>query len=60
MPLLQAAAGFLMVMALAAVGVSADLKRMAATGPRPILLGLGVWLAVASSSLLVQALLAQT
>ena len=60
LPLLQAAAGFLMVMALAAVGVSADLKRMAATGPRPILLGLGVWVAVATSSLLVQALLAQT
>ncbi|GAB3348636.1 YeiH family protein [Lysobacter tyrosinilyticus] len=60
LPLLHGAAGFLMVMALTAVGLSADLKRMAATGIRPILLGLGVWLAVATSSLLVQTLLAQT
>lgn len=60
LPSLQAIAGFLMVMALSAVGLSADLKRMAATGIRPILLGLGVWLAVAASSLGMQALLAQT
>ena len=60
LPLIHAAAGFLMVMALTAVGLSADLKRMAETGVRPILLGLGVWLAVAVSSLLVQTLLAQT
>lgn len=60
LPLLHALAGFLMVAALGAVGLSADLKRMVATGPRPILLGLGVWLAVAASSLAVQALLAQT
>lgn len=59
LPALQAAAGFLMVMALVAVGLSADLARMAATGARPVLLGLGTWLAVAASSLLVQAALAQ-
>lgn len=45
----------LMVLALAAIGLSADLRRMAATGPRPILLGLGVWTAVACGSLLLQA-----
>jgi uncharacterized membrane protein YadS len=40
--------------ALAAIGLSANLRRMIASGPRPILLGLGVWIAVATSSLLVQ------
>ena len=60
LPALHALAGFLMIAALCAVGLSADLRRMAATGARPILLGLGTWLAVAASSLAVQALLAQT
>ena len=59
LPWLQAGAGFLMVVALTAVGLSADLGRLAATGARPLLLGLGVWAAVAASSLLVQAALAQ-
>lgn len=45
-----------MVLALAAIGLSADLHRMRATGPRPVLLGLGVWMAVALGSLAVQAL----
>ncbi len=45
-----------MVLALAAIGLSADLARMRATGPRPILLGLGVWAAVALGSLAVQSL----
>ena len=44
-----------MLLALAAVGLSADLHRMRTTGPRPNLLGLGVWLAVALGSLAVQA-----
>lgn len=60
LPLLHTAAQGLMIAALVAVGLSADLKRMAATGPRPLLLGLGVWVAVATSSLAMQALLAQT
>lgn len=58
-PLQQAlpAAGTLaMVLALAAIGLSADLPRLRATGPRPLLLGLGVWAAVATGSLAVQAL----
>ncbi len=59
LPLAHAAAQCLMIAALVAVGLSADLKRMAATGPRPLLLGLGVWIAVAASSLAMQALLAQ-
>lgn len=56
---LHLAAEFMIVMALTAVGLSADLRRMAATGPRPVLLGLGTWVAVASTSLLVQWLLRQ-
>ncbi|KAF1708862.1 putative sulfate exporter family transporter [Pseudoxanthomonas kalamensis DSM 18571] len=56
---LHLAAGFLIVVALTAIGLSADLRRMAATGPRPLLLGLGTWVAVAVSSLLVQSLMGQ-
>ena len=45
---------FLIIVALSAIGQSAELRRMACTGVRPILLGLGVLVAVAVSSLLVQ------
>ncbi|HEX7388264.1 MAG TPA: YeiH family protein [Castellaniella sp.] len=45
---------FLIVMALTAIGLSSDLRRMALAGARPILLGLGVWAAVSLSSLAVQ------
>lgn len=51
---LHLAAEFLIVVALAAIGLSSDLRRMASTGWRPIVLGLGVWAAVALSSLAVQ------
>lgn len=51
---LHAAAVALMVLALAAIGLSADLRRMRAAGARPILLGLGVWAAVAVGSLALQ------
>ncbi|MDS1141071.1 YeiH family protein [Pusillimonas sp. SM2304] len=50
-------AQFLIVVALTAIGLSSDLRRMATAGLRPILLGLGVWVSVAGSSLLVQRLL---
>lgn len=56
-PAIHFTASFMIIVALTAIGLSADLRRMAATGHRPILLGLGVWAAVAVSSLLVQALL---
>jgi uncharacterized membrane protein YadS len=46
-----------MVLALAAIGLSANLQQMRATGPRPVLLGLGVWLAVALASLAMQTVL---
>jgi uncharacterized integral membrane protein (TIGR00698 family) len=47
-------AEFLIIMALTAIGLSSDLRRMAIAGMRPILLGLGVWVSVALSSLMVQ------
>lgn len=47
-------AQFLIVVALTAIGLSSDLRRMMTAGIRPILLGLGVWVAVAGSSLAVQ------
>lgn len=53
-PAIQLGAKFLIIVALTAIGLSADLRRMAATGFRPIALGLGVWAAVALSSLAVQ------
>lgn len=53
---LHTAGGLAMVLALAAIGLSADLQQMRATGARPILLGLGVWASVAVGSLLLQAL----
>ncbi|HET7268570.1 MAG TPA: YeiH family protein [Oleiagrimonas sp.] len=52
-------AEFMIIIALAAIGLSADLRRMAATGFRPIALGLGVWIAVAVSSLAVQLVMGQ-
>jgi uncharacterized integral membrane protein (TIGR00698 family) len=56
-PVIHLVAECLIVVALTAIGLSADLRRMASTGPRPILLGLGVWAAVAVTSLLVQRLI---
>jgi uncharacterized integral membrane protein (TIGR00698 family) len=48
---------FLIIMALTAIGLSSDLRRMALAGVRPLLLGLGVWTAVSVSSLAVQMLM---
>ena len=58
-PAIHMAAEFLIIVALTAIGLSADLRKMAASGVRPILLGLGVWIAVAVSSLLVQLAIGQ-
>ncbi|MEO7063821.1 MAG: putative sulfate exporter family transporter [Dokdonella sp.] len=58
-PILHTLAEFLIVVALTAIGLSANLRKMAAGGARPILLGLGVWIAVAVSSLLVQRVIGQ-
>jgi uncharacterized integral membrane protein (TIGR00698 family) len=54
LPWVHALAEYLIIVALTAIGLSADLRRMAATGIRPILLGLGVWASVAITSLVVQ------
>ncbi|WP_109124038.1 YeiH family protein [Dyella sp. C11] len=58
-PALHVAAEFLIIVALTAIGLSANLRKMASTGARPILLGLGVWAAVAVSSLVVQLVIGQ-
>ncbi|WP_426663003.1 YeiH family protein [Rhodanobacter aciditrophus] len=57
LPALHDAAEFLIIVALTAIGLSANLRRMIASGARPILLGLGVWAAVSVSSLAVQLLI---
>jgi uncharacterized integral membrane protein (TIGR00698 family) len=58
-PALHVGAEFLIVVALTAIGLSANLRKMVSSGARPLLLGLGVWIAVAVSSLLVQLALRQ-
>jgi uncharacterized membrane protein YadS len=45
---------FMIVMALSAIGLSADFKKMLKTGVKPIFLGLIVWLVVALVSIAVQ------
>jgi uncharacterized integral membrane protein (TIGR00698 family) len=47
-------AKFLIVVALAAVGLGSDVRALAKTGPKPLLLGLVLWVLVASLSLLLQ------
>ncbi|MFV9473040.1 YeiH family protein [Advenella sp. RU8] len=54
LPWLEGSAKFMIIMALGAIGLSTNLRKIASTGIRPILLGLGVWVAVATSALLVQ------
>jgi uncharacterized membrane protein YadS len=49
-----AAGRFLIVVALTAVGLSAPLREMVQAGPRPLLLGLLLWITVAVTSLGVQ------
>jgi uncharacterized integral membrane protein (TIGR00698 family) len=50
---------YLIIVALAGVGLGANLSKMIRTGPRPILLGLLVWALVAISSLGMQLILHQ-
>ncbi len=58
-PALHILAELMIIVALTAVGLAANLRRMASTGLRPIVLGLGVWVVVAVSSLLVQLFIGQ-
>jgi uncharacterized integral membrane protein (TIGR00698 family) len=55
-PRVQEAGRLVMVLALAAIGLQGNWRCFAGAGPRPLLLGLGCWIAVACSSLTVQAL----
>ncbi len=59
LPSLHLLAEFLIIVALTAIGLSANIRKMISSGARPILLGLGVWIAVAASSLLVQLVIGQ-
>ena len=45
---------FMIVMALSAIGLSADFKKMLKTGVKPIFLGLIVWFTVSIVSIIVQ------
>ncbi|MEI6504184.1 MAG: putative sulfate exporter family transporter, partial [Armatimonadota bacterium] len=58
-PLFGKAGKFLITVALAGVGLGANLRKIVKTGPRPILLGMLVWIGVAVVSLLVQAAIGQ-
>lgn len=51
---LNTLAKFMIVMALCAIGLSADFKKMLKTGVKPIFLGLIVWFVVSIVSILVQ------
>lgn len=51
---------FCIAVALAGVGLGADLRKMVRTGPKPLILGLLCWIGVAVSSLLVQHLMGQS
>lgn len=53
-PALQNAARFVLLVALAAVGLQAHWRAFAGTGVRPVLLGLGTWVMVVLTSLVVQ------
>ena len=51
---LTGAGKFLIVMALSAIGLKTDLRTMLASGTRPLILGLIVWVTVALTSIAVQ------
>lgn len=51
---LKDAGRFLIIMALSAIGLKTDIRAMLATGYRPVVLGLIVWVTVAVTSILVQ------
>jgi uncharacterized integral membrane protein (TIGR00698 family) len=52
--LLKEAGKFLIIMALSAIGLKTDLRKMLATGLKPMLLGFIVWMCVAFTSIAVQ------
>lgn len=50
---------FMIVMALSAIGLNSDFKKMLKTGIKPIILGLIVWFSVAAASLAIQYITSQ-
>lgn len=60
LPALMGGCGrFMIIVALAGVGLGSSIRNMIKTGPRPILLGLLVWIIVALTSLAVQGIAGQ-
>ena len=55
-PFLVRAGKFMIVMAMCAIGLSTNIRKLASGGLRPLLLGLSCWFAVAVVSLLVQSI----
>jgi len=55
--LFTGAGRFMIVMALAAIGLNANIRKMLGAGFKPLILGLAVWATVAVSSIIVQRLL---
>jgi uncharacterized integral membrane protein (TIGR00698 family) len=53
-PVLSQCGKFMIVMAMAAIGLSTDVRNLITSGWKPIILGLSCWVAVAVVSLLVQ------
>ena len=51
---LKEAGKFLIIMALSAIGLKTDLRKMLATGLKPMLLGFIVWMCVAFTSIVIQ------
>ena len=51
---LSQAGTFLIVTAMAAIGLNTNIKKLLSNGPKPIVLGLCCWFAVAAVSLAVQ------
>ena len=56
---LKEAGKFLIIMALSAIGLKTDLRKMLSTGLKPMLLGFIVWMSVAFTSIAVQHLAGQ-
>ena len=48
---------FLIVMAMAAIGLNTNIKQLISNGIKPILLGMSCWIAVAVTSIIVQYML---
>jgi uncharacterized integral membrane protein (TIGR00698 family) len=57
--LLKESGKFMIIMALTAIGLKTDIKKMIHTGYKPALLGLAAWVSVAFTSLVIQKIMGQ-